>query len=239
MSGSSVRTVVVDDEALARASVTSLLAEDADIKLLEECETGLQAINTIRELRPDLVILDVQMPGLDGFDVLEMLGTSTPTAIIFITAHDQYALKAFDAQAIDYLLKPFSNGRFRRALSRAKALIEEKDERPRRLVLKSMGRALFLRVDEIDWIGAADYYACLHVSGKEHMLRRTISDLESDPALASFCRIHRSSLVNVDRVVEITSDVNGDCEIVLRDSTRLRVSRAYRDQLRSRVKASL
>lgn len=230
LSGVPVRTIVVDDEGLARASVMSLLADDADIELLEECETGLQAIRTIRKLRPDLVILDVQMPGLDGFDVLEMLGAFTPKAIIFITAHNQYALKAFDAQAIDYLLKPFSNSRFRRALLRAKALIEERDERPRRLVLKSMGRAIFLRVDEIDWIGAADYYACLHVAGKEHMLRRTINDLESDPALSSFCRIHRSSMVNVDRVLEITSDANGDCEIVLRDKTRLRVSRAYRDQ---------
>lgn len=231
-----IKAVVVDDESLARASITSLLADDTEIEVVQECESGLDAIAAIRSLRPDLVFLDVQMPSVDGFDVLEQLGSLTPKAIILITAHEQYALKAFDAQAIDYLLKPFSNLRFQRALLRAKALINESEDKPRRLVVKSMGRAQFLRADEVDWISAADYYSCLHVADKQHLLRRSIADLEADLAPAPFCRIHRSTIVNVDRVIELTSDSNGDAEIVLRDMTRLRVSRAYREQLLLRLR---
>lgn len=237
LSWSKIRAIVVDDEALARASVTGLLAQDSDVEVVQECENGVDAIAAIRSLRPDLLILDVQMPGLDGFDVLEQLGSATPKSIIFITAYQQYALKAFDAQAIDYLLKPFSDSRFHRALSRAKALISEGEDQPRRFVVKSRGHALFLPIDEIDWISAADYYACLHVGEKEHLLRRSISDLEDDLAADAFCRIHRSAIVNIDRVRELTSDSNGDSEVVLRDKTRLRVSRAYREQLLLRLGA--
>ncbi len=230
-----IRVVVVDDEALARASVTGLLAQDTDAEVIQECDNGLDAIAAVRSLRPDLLIIDVQMPGLDGFDVLEQLGSLTPKSVIFITAYEQYALKAFDAQAIDYLLKPFSDARFHRALLRAKALIKESEKQPRRMVVKSRGHALFLRTDEIDWISAADYYACLHVGGKEHLLRRSISDLEDDLEEDAFCRIHRSTIVNIKRVRELTSDSNGDSEIVLGDKTRLRVSRAYREQLLLRL----
>ena len=151
----------------------------------------------------DLVFLDVQMPECDGFEVLERLGARLPPAIILVTAYDQYALRAFEAGALDYLLKPFDNARFHRAMIRAKQrILSGKDlpQEPERLVIKSIGQVSFVKISEIDWIEAADYYACLHVGARTHLLRRSIAELEQDLNPAMFCRIHRSTIVNLNRV---------------------------------------
>jgi two-component system LytT family response regulator len=192
-------------------------------------------------LHPDLAFLDVRMPEYDGFDILEMLGRDAPPAIIFVTAYDQYALKAFDTGALDYLLKPFSNARFARALERAKERIALRGPSPAkmdRLTIKSAGRVVFLPAAEIDWIEAADYYASLHVGPKIHLVRRSMNELESDLDPTRFCRIHRSTIVNLDRVRELRFDSDGDLELVLADGARLRLSRRYRKEVQARLENS-
>jgi len=183
------------------------------------------------------VFLDVQMPELDGFDVLEMLGNDLPRAVVFVTAFDQYALRAFEAGALDYLLKPFDNARFALALARAKERIVDKDgpAKAERLAIKSAGQILFLKTAEIDWIEAADYYACLHVGTKSHLLRRSMSDLERDLATEEFCRIHRSAIVNLHRVRSLRLGEDGEYEVVLENGHSLRMSRSYRKQLQARL----
>jgi len=198
-----IRTLIVDDEPWARRSLSVLLRQDADIGQIDECGSGFQALNAIRTTRPQLIFLDVQMPECDGFDVIEMLGSDIPPAVVFVTAHDEYALRAFDVGALDYLLKPFDDARFHRALARAKERLMGKNQRTpftKRLVIKSAGQVLFVAAAEIDWIEAADYYACLHVGNQTYLLRRTLADLEQDLASDQFCRIHRSIIVNLDRV---------------------------------------
>src|SRR5512143_3916498 len=173
----SIQALVVDDEPLARRNLTVLLRRDPDIGSITECESGLEAIQEVRKSKPDLVFLDIQMPECGGFDVLEMLGSDFLPTIIFVTAYDQYALRAFEAGALDYLLKPFDNARFERALGRAKARIAGGRVRLgklERLVIKNASQVLFVKAPEIDWIEAADYYACLHVGAKSHLLRRTL-----------------------------------------------------------------
>src|ERR1700736_6772782 len=165
-----IRTIVVDDEPLARSNITTLLRGDPGIEVVCECGSGMEALADIRKIKPDLVFPDVQMPECDGFDVLELLGTDLPPAVVFVTAYDQYALRAFEAGALDYLLKPFDNDRFDRALGRAKARIAHGRNVPRRmerLAIKNAGQVSFVKVSEIDWIEAADYYACLHVGTRK------------------------------------------------------------------------
>jgi two-component system, LytTR family, response regulator len=230
--------VVVDDEPLARANIVSLLRTDPEISLLAECGSGADAVKVVRELKPSLLFLDVQMPGLDGFGVLETLGTDAPPAIVFVTAFDQYALKAFEAEALDYLLKPYDNARFFRALSRAKASLAHRPRENRRLeriMIRSAGRVSFLTVEEIDWIEAADYYSCLHTGLKTHLLRRSMAELERDLEAERFCRIHRSTIVNLSRVRDLCLDASGEYEVVLRDETRLKVSRGYREKLQAAI----
>lgn len=231
---SPIGTVIVDDEPLARANITALLRADPEIIILGECASGKEAVKTVRELRPSLLFLDVQMPDCDGFGVLEALAADVPPAIVFVTAYDQYALKAFEAEALDYLLKPYDNPRFFRVLSRAKASLAHRPVEQRRLeriMVRNAGRISFLKAEEIDWIEAADYYASLHTAGKTHLLRRSMADLERDLEPESFCRIHRSTIVNLTRVREICTDVGGECEVVLTDGARLKVSRGYREKL--------
>jgi two-component system LytT family response regulator len=236
MSSTLIRTMIVDDEPLARTSLLALLSHDTETELVSECGSGTEAVTAIRRLRPELVFLDVQMPGCDGFDVLEQLGAAVPKVVIFVTAYDRYALKAFEAGALDYLLKPFDDARFNRALERAKAMVRGRIGQPRHLIVKSAGRVVIVKTDEIDWIEAADYYACLHVNQKTHLLRRSLAELEEELDPAAFCRIHRSAIVNLNRVKEMKLDANGDYEVFLRDGTRLRLSRSYREQLQSRLK---
>ena len=234
-----IRTLIVDDEPLARSNLAVLLRLDPEIELLAECGFGREALDFIRSEGPDLVFLDVQMPECDGFDLLEMLGSSMPPAVIFVTAYDQYALRAFEAGALDYLLKPFDNARFERALLRAKEKVISVKDSPRtvdRLTIKSVGQVDFVRVSEIDWIEAADYYACLHVGVRAHLLRRSLSELERDLDPTIFCRIHRSTIVNLQRVQGLELGEDGEYEVSLDTGTRHRLSRRYRKQLESRLR---
>src|ERR1700733_1896930 len=177
----SIQALVVDDESLARRNLTVLLRRDPDIGSVAECGSGFDAIEEIRKSKPDLVFLDVQMPECDGFDVLEMLGSESPSTIIFVTAYDEYALRAFEAGALDYLLKPFDDARFGRALNRAKDKLPHylppHPQTAERLVVKSQGQVLFLNVADIDWVEAAGYYACLHVGRNTLVMRRTLAEL--------------------------------------------------------------
>jgi two-component system, LytTR family, response regulator len=231
-----IRTLVVDDEPLARSNLTVLLRLDPEIEIVGECSSGFEALAEIRGRKPDLVFLDVQMPECDGFDVVEQLGKDLPHAVVFVTAYDQYALKAFEAGALDYLLKPFDNARFDRALGRAKQRIALSKEAPRkidRLVIKGAGQVTFVKISEIDWIEAADYYACLHLRTKTHLLRRRMSDLERELDPTVFCRIHRSSIVNINRIRGLEVAEDGEYEVTLDTGARLRLSRRYRKQLQS------
>ena len=233
-----IRTVIVDDEPLARSNLSVLLRLDPEIEIVSECGSGVDAPREIRAAKPDLLFLDVQMPECDGFDVLELLGKDVPAAIIFVTAYDQYALRAFEAGALDYLLKPFDNARFDRALGRAKEKIAQGKGLPKklqRLTVKSAGQVAFLSLSEIDWIEAADYYAALHVGEKTHLLRRSMAELEQDLDPATFCRIHRSTIVNLERVRGLKLSEDGDYQVLLENGTELRMSRRYRKQLQSRL----
>jgi two-component system LytT family response regulator len=234
-----IRALVVDDEPLARRNVTVLLRADPDVGPIDECASGLEAIEVLRESKPDLLFLDVQMPECDGFDVLEMMGPDLPPAVIFVTAHDEYALRAFEAGALDYLLKPFDDARFARALDRAREKLARPApaQRPaaRRLVVRTPGQLLFLDAAEIDWIEAASYYACLHVGKATHIIRRTLSELERDLGEERFVRIHRSIIVNLERIRGLELQTTGDYEVSLKSGERLRLSRRFRKRLQERL----
>jgi two-component system, LytTR family, response regulator len=231
-------SIIVDDEPLARSNLSVLLRLDPNIEIVAECSSGIDALAKVRTHKPDLLFLDVQMPECDGFDVLELLGNDAPPAVVFVTAYDQYALRAFEAGALDYLLKPFDNTRFDLALKRARqkvALGKNLPGKLERLAIKNAGQVSFLKISDIDWIEAADYYACLHVAQRTHMLRRSISELEQDLDPAIFCRIHRSTIVNLDRVRGLTLTEDGEYEVLLDNKTKLRLSRSYRKQLQCRL----
>ena len=236
-----IRTLLVDDEPLARSNVAVLLRQDPQIEIIGECGSGAEALGEIRVARPELLFLDVQMPECDGFDVLEMLGNDLPPAVIFVTAYDQYAVRAFQSGALDYLLKPFDNARFELALTRAKQRVREASRgengrrRVERIVVKGAGEVCFVKIADIDWIEAADYYACLHVGTKNHLLRRSLSELEAELDPDQFCRVHRSSIVNLERVSSLKLDEDGEHEVLLRTGARVRMSRRYRKELESRM----
>jgi len=234
-----IRALVVDDESLARSNLTVLLRRDPEIGAVAECGSGWEAIEAIRKSKPDLVFLDVQMPECGGFDVLELLGRNLPAAVIFVTAYDEYALRAFEAGALDYLLKPFDDARFVRALNRAKDKIAHytplQAPPTKRLVVKSRGQVLFLNVADIDWVEAAGYYACLHVGSDTHVMRRTLLELERDLGDEAFIRIHRSIIVNLDRIQGLELQTGGEYEVVLRTQARLRLSRRFRKGLQDRL----
>lgn len=252
-SGSRIKAIIVDDEPLARRNLRVLLRGDPEIELVKECSNGGDAVTSIRALHPDLVFLDVQMPEMNGFEVLEHLAGQPLPVIIFVTAYNQYALKAFEVSALDYLLKPFDDARFHKALTQAKRQIEQQDaselgkklltlmgaregraDAPRyltRLLVKTAGRIIFIRVEEIDWIEAYDNYIRLHVSGKAHLLRQTMNELEAALNPEQFARIHRSTIVNLDRIKEMHSHFNGDHLVILRDGTELKLSRNRKEWL--------
>jgi two-component system LytT family response regulator len=243
-----LRALIVDDEPLARRRLRTLLKAEADFAVVGECEDGASAIAETRRLAPDLMFLDVQMPGLDGFDVLDALGPSMGAAVIFVTAYDEYALRAFEVHAADYLLKPFDRSRLRQAVARVRAArVDAADagrrllalvgdvraNRPlERLVVKSRGRVYFVRVDEIDWIETAGHYLVLHVARDEHLIRETIASLEQRLDRVRFVRIHRSTIVNIDRVKQLAPTFHGEYDIELLDGTRLASSRGYSDRVR-------
>jgi two-component system, LytTR family, response regulator len=233
-----IRVAIVDDEPLARSNLKALLKRDPDVEIVSECGSGLEALAEIRKKKPDLVFLDVQMPECDGFDVLEQLGTNMPPALVFVTAYDQYALRAFESGALDYLLKPFDNARFARALERAKQRIGAESaglQKIERLAIKNAGQVLFLKLSEIDWIEAADYYVCLHVGARAHLLRRSMAEVDEELPDATFCRIHRSAIVNLERVRQLETSADGGIEVVLTSGKRLPMSRRYRKDLQTRL----
>jgi two-component system LytT family response regulator len=230
-----IRTVIVDDEPLARTNLKLLLRRHPDIEIVGESGSGFEALEEIRKTKPNLVFLDVQMPECDGFDLLEMLGGDVPPAVILVTAYDQYALRAFEAGALDYLLKPFDDTRFERALSRAQDKIQHHrptSPKAERLTVKSAGQILFLKPADIDWIEAADYYSCLHIGTRTHLLRRSMSELEKDLDPSAFCRIHRSAIVNLSRVRSLQLSSDGESEVLLDNGNTLPISRRYRRQLK-------
>jgi two-component system LytT family response regulator len=235
-----IHALVVDDESLARSNLTVLLRADPDIASVTDCGSGMEAVEAIKKAKPDLVFLDVQMPECGGFDVLELLGNDLPI-IIFVTAHDEYALRAFETGALDYLLKPFDNARFGRALNRAKdKLAHYAPSAPRpaqRLVIKNRTQVLFLNIADIDWIEAAGYYACVHVGSDTHIIRRTLLDLEQDLGGERFSRIHRSVIVNLDRIQGLEVQNGGEYEVVLKSKVRLQLSRRFRKTLEERMDA--
>jgi two-component system LytT family response regulator len=235
---SKIRAVIVDDEPLARTNLSLLLKLDPEIDVVSECGSGVDAPKEIRRIKPDLLFLDVQMPECDGFDVLELLGKDMPPAVVFVTAYDQYALRAFEAGALDYLLKPFDDARFDLALNRAKQKIARGKDRPRTLeylTVKSAGQVAFVSLSSIDWIEAADYYVGLHVGPKTHLLRRSITELEQDLDANVFLRIHRSTIVNLNRIRGLKLNEDGEYTVLLESGTRLRMSRRYRKPLQDRL----
>jgi two-component system LytT family response regulator len=251
-----IRTLVVDDEPLARERLNGLLSGELDIEIVGHCRDGEEAVTSIVDLTPDLVFLDVQMPQMNGFEVIEAVGNERMPLVIFVTAYDQHALKAFQVRALDYLLKPFDRERFSEALHRARKQIEREEtgdlgrrllalvkdlrkDQPRaeRLVVKSGGRLFFLRADEIDWIEAAGNYVRLHVGNTSHLLRETMNAIEARLDPEKFFRIHRSRIVNMERIQELQPWLNGEYSVLLRTGTRLTLSRGYREKLQDRLRA--
>lgn len=248
-----IRTVIVDDEPLAREGVRMMLEEDSEISIIAECGSGREALAAISEKEPDLIFLDVQMPEMSGIEVLEAVGAEHAPQVIFVTAYDKYALQAFEAHALDYLLKPFTIKRFNEALKRAKTQIQNEqngklnrklatlleDLKPQtkyleRIVVKNSGRVSFLSVEEISWIEAAESYVRFHAEGgKSYLIRGAISRLEAQLDPARFLRIHRSIIVSIKHIKEMQPLFHGDYEIVLKDGTNLTSSRSYRDKLQS------
>jgi two-component system LytT family response regulator len=240
----------VDDEPLARERIRDILETDSEIEIIGECASGQEAIEAIGRQSPDLVFLDVEMPGKDGFAVLEELGPGLIPAIIFVTAYDQYAVRAFEVYALDYLLKPFDQERFEKALLRAKAHIQnEKSEniterilsaleeiksRPvhlERLVIKMNGHVFFVKTEDIDWLEAEGNYVRLHAGKESYLLRDTISALEGQLDPKRFVRVHRSAIVNIDRIQELQAWFHGEYRIILREGVQLTLSRSYREKL--------
>jgi two-component system, LytTR family, response regulator len=243
------RILVVDDEPLARERLKSLLRGAADVELIGEAGDGREAVEKIRTLKPDLIFLDIQMPELDGFGVLNELNDSERPSVVFVTAYDKFALKAFEVHAVDYLLKPFDKQRFETALKRAldqlarkqpaqineqlSALLADLKTRaqtPERLAVKSEGRVVFVNISDIDWIEAADNYVALHVGKESHLLRETMASLEARIP-KPFLRISRSTIVNTDRIKELQPLFHGDYAVILKDGTKLTLTRGYRDKL--------
>lgn len=261
-----IRVIVVDDEPIVRTGIRKLLAEEKDVTLVAECPDGKAAIEAIKKKSPDIVFLDVQMPEVDGFHVIKSLNPKKLPIIIFITAYDRYAVKAFELHALDYLLKPFGDERFKQALERARSslglknqvdlnsrmfkMLESLRENQETLeeatqllkgqketaylnhiAIKSSGKISIIKIEEIHWIESADNYVRIHVHGGVHLLREKISDLERSLDPTKFVRIHRSAIVNIDRIKELKPLFHGDYLVVLHDATQLNLSRNYRDRL--------
>ncbi len=254
-----VRVVVVDDEPVSRAGVQKLLSLDPDLEIVGEAGNGRDAVALIRRVEPDLIFLDIQMPEMNGFDVLQTLGPQNAPVIVFVTAYDQFALRAFEVQALDYLLKPFEDDRFHIVLQRAKEQVRRarRDELTDRLenllntyaagaaagpdpsaaahltriVVREGGAVTFQPVDEIDWIEAADYYAKLHIGSVIQLVRYTMNELERELDPGRFVRVHRSAIVNASRVKEIRVDYQNHHVVVLRNGTRVPLSRRRREML--------
>ena len=253
-SAATIRTLICDDEPLARERLRALLVRHPDVQIIGECSNGADAIESITDQRPDLVLLDVEMPQVDGFGVLEALDPGSLPAVVFVSAHDQYAVRAFESHALDYILKPFDEARVDRALRRVRgqlsraqgtrpidpglvSLLEELRDRRRsdRLVVKTGGRVIFLRTEDIDWVEASGNYVRLHVGSDAHLLRESMKNMERRLDPSTFVRIHRSAIVNVDRIKELEPWFHGEYIVILRDGTRLTSSRVFSDRLNALI----
>jgi len=246
-----IRAFIVDDEPPARRRIAELLERTAVVEVAGEFQNGRDALEAMSTAPPDLLYLDIQMPKLDGFAVLEQLGAERAPVTIFVTAFDRYALQAFEVHALDYLLKPFSDERFDAALGRARATLRSRERNTldhklqalldgvakrtsshvKRLVVKNAGRVSFIDVDEIDWIEAAGVYVTVHAGAKGHLLRESLGSLEARLDPERFARIHRSAIVSLDRVAELRCDPKGQYNVLLKDGTPLKLSRTYREKL--------
>jgi two-component system LytT family response regulator len=244
--------LIVDDEPLAREGLQALLSRDPEVGMIREARDGREAVASVRELTPDIVFLDVQMPEMDGFAVVRTIGAEHMPAVVFVTAHDQYAIQAFEVNALDYLLKPVVEDRFEKALVRAKSRIRsngaeglqrqiigllETIASPRnylkRLAVRSAGKTLFIDVEELDWVQGAENYVELHAGQATHLLHVTMNALEKSLDPAAFLRIHRSLIVNVRRIRDLQPGAHGEYLITLRDGTRLQSGRTYANRLRA------
>jgi two-component system LytT family response regulator len=245
-----IRTIIVDDVDLARERIKILL-DDPEVEIVAECANGREAVKAIRDLKPDLVFLDVQMPKVGGFEVVEAVGVEEMPAVIFVTAYDEYALRAFEVNAVDYLLKPFDEERLRKAVARARRVIERRvpageiEEKLRRLLkevraepkylrrvpVKSAHGTTFVSSESIDWISSAGHYLEIHVGRERHLIREQLSRLETKLDPKQFARIHRSAIVNLDRVKSLRPLFNGDHIVVLKDGQELNLSRTYHEKL--------
>ncbi|MDT4953645.1 MAG: two-component system, LytTR family, response regulator [Acidobacteriota bacterium] len=251
-----IKTLIVDDEPLARQTIRDLLVADPEIEIIGECKSGIEAVNFIRKQSPDLLFIDIQMPGMSGFEALAKIDLELIPAIVFVTAFDQYAVKAFEVHALDYLLKPFSDKRFNEALQQAKTHVELREINrlsqslvallgdragsetlsPKRkgfltrFMVRSGGRVTFIKTSDVDWIAADDYYIKLHVSDKSHLLRLSMNELEEKLDPKRFLRIHRSTIINFDRVKELHQNPNGEYVVVLKNGTELKLSRSRRER---------
>jgi two-component system, LytTR family, response regulator len=248
-----IRVLIIDDETLARDRLRDLLNYDSDIEIIGECANGKAALESIKELTPDLIFLDIQMPEMNGISVIEALDPTKLPYIIFVTAYDQYAVKAFDLYAMDYLLKPFCRDRFEKSMCRVKeqingqnrnfnkqiiSLLEEfknSSSHADRLVVKTNGRILFLKTNEIDWIKAEGNYVKLYAGKNSYLIRDTISNLETKLNGKIFRRIHRSSIVNIDSIKELQPLFHGEYCVLLHDGTQLTLSRNYRESLQDLI----
>lgn len=244
-----IRAVIVDDEPWARKRIETLLGTEADVEILRTCANGDEAIEAISTLAPDVVFLDVQMSGVDGFEVVDTIGVEAMPLVVFATAHQEYALKAFDAQALDYLLKPFDEDRFRRALDRVRkeldrpaqaradlqsvmsAVRPERRKFLQRVVVTTAGRLLFLKTAEIDWLEASGNYVTLHVGRDTYLLRETLTAFDEKLDPEQFVRLHRSAIVNVERIRQLLPWSRGEQVAVLQDGTQLTIGRAFRPRL--------
>jgi two-component system LytT family response regulator len=238
--------LIVDDEPLARQALRLLLEGDREVAIVGEC-SGVDGVATVERTQPDILFLDIRMPEVDGFDLLEQVGIDRAPTVVFVTAYADHALRAFEVHAIDYLLKPIVDARFAQALARAKslarsrragdaadprlgALLREHTRATRRILVRDRGKTRVIDVDTIDWIGAADYYAEIHSGGETHLLRETMSELAERLDPERFFRVHRSAIINLERVREIHPLFHGDRELVLADGTRVRLSRTRRQE---------
>jgi two-component system LytT family response regulator len=250
MSEAKIRAVIVDDELLARKFIRRMLKHEPDWELVGEASDGNEAVETIRAQKPDIVFLDVQMPEMDGFAVLEKVGIGQLPDIVFTTAYESYAIRAFELHALDYLLKPFDQQRFRDAIRHAKERLQSRQQEDgrrqigallerinskqpylERLIIKADGRITFLNTHEIDWIEADDKYVHLHTGKGARMVRQTLTAMETQLDPARFVRIHRSAMVNVERIRELQPLFNGEYSLLMEDKTKLTLSRTYKDKL--------
>lgn len=245
-----IRTLIVDDELLARERLRQLLQKEANIELVGECADGQEALAAISRESPDLIFLDIQMPELDGFGVVSAINVQPPPVIVFVTAHDRFALRAFEVHAVDYLLKPFDRERFQKALNRAVERVRQRDttspnaaqnavlselkpaSKPlERLAVKTGGKVIFVKLSDIDYIEAAHNYVELHVDKQSHLLRETLNSIEARLPQDKFVRISRSVIVNIEHVKELQPLFYGEYSVTLNNGSRVTLSRRYRDKL--------